>query len=442
MWWWPRHGIVEAVKWRGRLGALAPAMRVRAYRWWFVSQILSASGGMTQAVAQSWLVLHLTHSAFLLALTTTATFTPLLLGSAWAGSLVDRVDRRRALVVTQSAYIMLGTALGALVVAGDIQVWMLFVFAFANGCISAIDGPTRQVFVLELVGAGSVANAISLNEVVLNTSRVLGPAVGGVLLATVGYAPCFFVNAATYLPPLAVVVTLLWRRGWAARPVAEEGRGRGRVRRGVVYAWDHPAIRYSLLMAVAAGMLFNLGATLPLMATRAFHLGAGGYGALIATFGGGALFGALLAGGGPPWPSGQRVRWLAALTGAAVCLTAASPWAGLLFAGVALAGFFSIWFIALANALVQLRTEPGLRGRVMGIWTMALPGMTPLTSLVVGGVATWAGGGAGARDAFGLSGAALLLTAALAWRSLSDRGGPAPLRAPSDLAAVAAAGRL
>ena len=416
-------------------------MRVRAYRWWFVSQILSASGGMTQAVAQSWLVLHLTHSAFLLALTTTATFTPLLLGSAWAGSLVDRFDRRRVLVVTQSAYILLGTALGALVVAGEIEVWMLFVFAFANGCISAIDGPTRQVFVLELVGAGSVANAISLNEVVLNTSRVLGPAVGGVLLATVGYAPCFFVNAATYLPPLAVVVALLWRRGWAQATVAEEGRGRGRVRRGLVFAWGHPAIRCSLFMAVAAGMLFNLGATLPLMATRAFHLGAGGYGALMATFGGGALFGALLAGGGPPWPSGQRVRWLAGLTGAAVCLTAASPWVGLLFAGVALAGFLSIWFISLANALVQLRTEPGLRGRVMGIWTMAMPGMTPLTSLVVGGVATWAGGAAGARDAFGLSGAALLLTATLAWRSLSDRGESARLRAPSDLAAVPA-GRL
>ena len=440
--WSHRHGIVVAVKRWERLGALAPAMRVRAYRWWFSAQILSASGGTTQAVAQSWLVLHLTHSAFLLALTTTATFTPLLLGSAWAGSLVDRFDRRRVLVVTQSAYVLLGTALGALVVAGDIQVWMLFVFAFANGCISAIDGPTRQVFVLELVGADAVANAISLNEVVVNTSRVLGPALGGVLLATVGFAPCFFVNAASYLPPLGVVVALLWRRGWAHRRVAEEGRGPGRVRRGLAFAWRNLAVRYSLFMAVAAGMLFNMGVTLPLMATRAFRMGAGGYGALLATFGGGAVFGALLAGGGPAWPSGRRVRWLAALTGAAVCLTAASPWVGLFYAGVALAGFFSIWFIALANALVQLRTEPGLRGRVMGIWTMALPGMTPLTSLLVGGVATWAGGAAGARDAFGLSGAALLLTAALAWRALSDRGESARLRPPTDLAAVPAAGAL
>ena len=392
-------------------------MRVRSFRWWFFSQVMSASGGTTQAVAQSWLVLHLTHSAFLLALTSTATFTPLLLGSAWAGSLVDRFDRRWVLLATQSAYIVLGVTLGAVLVAGAVQVWMLFAFAFANGCISAIDSPTRQVFVLELVGTEYVANAISLNEVVINTSRVLGPALGGVLLATVGFAPCFFVNAASYVPPLTVVVVLLWRRGWSRRPVAEEGRGRGRVRRGLAFAWRNPAIRYSLLMAVAAGMLFNLGVTLPLMTTRAFHMGAGGYGALMAAFG------------------------LAVLTGAAVCLTAASPWVGLLFAGVALTGFLSIWFIALANTLVQLRTEPGLRGRVMGIWTMVLPGTSPITSLLIGGVATWAGGAAGARDAFGLSGAALLVTAGLAWRALSDRGEPARSRAPADLAVVPAGGR-
>jgi len=180
-----------------------------------------------------------------------------------AGSLVDRFDRRWVLLATQSAYIVLGVTLGAVLVAGAVQVWMLFAFAFANGCISAIDSPTRQVFVLELVGTEYVANAISLNEVVINTSRVLGPALGGVLLATVGFAPCFFVNAASYVPPLTVVVVLLWRRGWSRRPVAEEGRGRGRVRRGLAFAWRNPAIRYSLLMAVAAGMLFNLGSPCP-----------------------------------------------------------------------------------------------------------------------------------------------------------------------------------
>ena len=122
------------------------------------------------------------------------------------------------LVLTQSLYIVIAVALGSLVVTGAVQVWMLFAFAFANGCVGALDMPTRQVFVLSLVGPDRVASAISLNEVVINTSRVLGPALGGVLLATVGFAPCFFVNAASYVPPLVVVIALLWRRGWARPP--------------------------------------------------------------------------------------------------------------------------------------------------------------------------------------------------------------------------------
>jgi MFS family permease len=299
---------------------------------------------------------------------------------------------------------------------------MLFAFAFASGCASALDLPTRQVFVLDLVGTDLIANAVGLYEVIINASRVLGPALGGILLATVGPATCFFVNGASYLPPLGVVVTLLWRRGWAQQRSPDGVGGRGRARAGLAFAWHSPAVRYTMLMAVAAGMLFSMGTTLPLMATRAFHMGAGGYGAMMATFGGGAVFGALVAGSGPSWPSGRRVRWLGGLTGAVVCLAAASPRVGLLFAGLAMAGFLSIWFIALANALVQLRTEPDLRGRVMGAWTMAMPGMTPVTSLLVGGVATWGGGAVGAREAFGLSGAALLATAGLAWRALADRG--------------------
>jgi MFS family permease len=404
------------------LGRVPPAIRVRAYRWWFFSQVLSASGNMTQAVAQSWLVLHLTHSAFLLALTATTMFSPMLLASAWAGSLADRFDRRRLLVATQSTYVLLGTALGTLVVTGAVRVWILFVFAFASGCVSALDLPTRQVFVLDLVGTDLIANAVGLYEVIINASRVLGPALGGILLATVGPATCFFVNGASYLPPLGVVVTLLWRRGWAQQRPTDEGAHHGGARTGLALAWRSPAIRYTMLMAIAAGMLFSMGTTLPLIATRVFHMGAGGYGAMMATFGGGAVFGALLAGSGPSWPSGRRVRWLGALTGAVVCLAAASPRVGLLFAGLAIAGFLSIWFIAIANALVQLRTEAGLRGRVMGVWTMAMPGMTPVTSLLVGGVATWGGGALGAREAFGLSGAALLATTGLAWRALADRG--------------------
>jgi MFS family permease len=319
-------------------------------------------------------------------------------------------------------FFALSGALGVLTLVGSVRVWTVFLFAFASGLVNTLDAPARQVFVLDLVGGERAANAVSLNEVVVNTSRVLGPAVGGVLLATVGVGVCFVVNAISFLPPLGVVAVLLRRRGWSSTQLRPGTRERGHVREGLAYAWRRPAIRGCIFMAVAGGMLFNMGSTLPLVATRAFHSGAQGYATMMAAFGVGALVGAVVAGSGSPWPSGRRVRALVLATGVEVCLAALAPWIGLLYVGLALAGFLSIWFIALANALVQLRTDPVLRGRVMGAWTMALSGMLPVTSLLVGAVATWGGGAAGAREAFGLSGVAMVLSAGLGWRALADRG--------------------
>ncbi|MGD0808852.1 MAG: MFS transporter [Acidimicrobiales bacterium] len=396
-------------------------MHVRTYRWWFFSQILSASGSTMQGVAMSWLVLKLTGSALLLALTATVMFAPSLVGGAWAGSLVDRFERRQVLFWTQSAFMVLSATFGTIVAVGGLRVWVVYVFAFAIGLVNTLDAPARQIFVLDLVGPDRAANAISLNEIVINTSRVLGPAVGGALLATVGVAACFVVNAATFLPPLAVVSALLYRRGWSSIQAPPRERRRGHTWEGLVYVWRRPALRSCVFMAVAGGMLFNMGGTLPLIATRVFHAGPEAYGAMMASFGGGALFGALLAGTGPSWPSGPRVRALVLATGLEVSLAAFSPWEGMLFVGLALAGFLSIWFFALANALVQLRSDPAVRGRVMGVWTMALPGMLPITSLLVGGVATLGGGALGARLAFGLGGLALAISGVAGWRSLADR---------------------
>lgn len=403
-----------------RRSAFASAMHVRTYRWWFFSQVLSASGSMMQGVALSWLVLKLTGSAILLALTATATFAPSLAGGAWAGSLVDRFERRQVLFWTQAAFSGLSATFGALLAFGEVRVWVVYAFAFAFGLVNMLDAPARQIFVLDLVGQDRAANAISLNEIVINTARVLGPAVGGGLLATVGAAACFFVNAFTFLPPLAVVVVLLHRRGWSSTQAARGATRAGHTREGIAYVWRKPALRSCVLIAVAGGMLFNMGSTLPLMATRAFHAGPEGYGAMMAAFGGGALFGAAFAGTGSSWPSGPRVRALVLAAGLEVCAAAFSPWVGMLYIGLALAGLLSIWFIALANALVQLRSDPALRGRVMGVWTMALPGMLPITSLLVGVVASVGGGALGARLGFGLSGLALTASALVGWRALAD----------------------
>jgi MFS family permease len=396
-------------------------MHVRTYRWWFFSQVLSASGSTMQGVALSWLVLKMTGSAVLLALTATVTFAPSLVGGAWAGSLVDRFERRQVLLWTQLGFLVLSATFGTLMTMGGLHVWVVYVFAFLLGLVNTLDAPARQIFVLDLVGQDRAANAVSLNEIVINTSRVLGPAVGGALLATVGVAACFLVNAVTFLPPLAVIVVLLVRRGWSSTQAAPDARRRGHAREGLVYVWRRPALRSCVFMAVAGGMLFNMGGTLPLIATRVFHSGPEAYGAMMAAFGGGALFGAVLAASGSSWPSGPRVRALVLAGGIEVCAAAAAPSESWLYIGLALAGLLSIWFIALANALVQLRTEPAFRGRVMGIWTMALPGMLPITSLAVGGIATLGGGALGARLAFGLGGLALVASALVGWRALADR---------------------
>ena len=408
-------GATEPGLGRSSLRHAFAALGERTYRWWFVSQVLSASGTMTQAVGQAWLLLRLTGSAVDLGALTAATFTPVLVLSAWAGSIVDRVSHRRLLLLTQSLFFGSSLALGVLVLSGAVRAWMVFAFAVAGGTVMAFDQPARQVFVLELVGTGRTGSAISLNEVVLNTSRVLGPAVGGALLATAGVGACFVVNAASFVPPFAVLV-LLVKPGRLARAPARAASGH--LRAGLSYSLRTPLVRATLLMAVASGMLFNMGVALPLMATRVFHMGGGAYGGMMAAFGVGAVVGAFTAAAGSVWPSARRVRLLCMATGLVVVAGAMAPAFGFLVAALVVAGFLSIWFIALANTMVQVRTTPDLRGRVMGVWTMALPGMNPLTGLLTGLVAT----ALGARPAFAAAGVALFTAAVLGWRALSERG--------------------
>jgi MFS family permease len=374
------------------------ALQIPVFRWWFASQVLSASGNMTQGVASAWLVLRLSGSGVALGGVTACMFAPLLLAGVWAGTLVDRFDRRRVLVVTQTCFVVIATTLGVLTVLGVIRLWMVFAGALLGGFVQAVDQPARQVYVLDLVGRERTANAISLNEVVLNASRILGPAAGGALLATAGVGGCYLFNAGTFVLPLLVL--------WRFRPAEHQPtqpRRPGAAREGLRYAWSQPAIRCSLIMAAASGMLFNLGVALPLVATRVFHLGGSGYALMMAAFGIGALGGAFCAAVGASFPSGRSVRLLALASGIVV------------LAGLALCGFSSIWFIARANTFVQLLAPPAMRGRVMGAWTMALPGANPLTALLAGFVAQELG----AREGFGLAGVALILSAAVAWRALA-----------------------
>jgi hypothetical protein len=388
------------------------ALREPAYRWWFGSQVLSSSGSMTQGVAGSWLILQMTGRAIDLGLLAAVTWAPVLLGGAWAGGLVDRVGRRRLLTITQCAYIVLCVAQAVLIGTGEIEAWMLYAFGLATGVVTAIDAPARQVYVLELVGREHLASAVGLNEVVINAARIFGPAVGGVLLATVGAGPCFAVNALSYLPVLFLLARYTPRRLDDVPPA----RRRPKVADGLRAVVADPEISACMLIAIAAGMLFNLGVSVPLLAGQAFHLGGGGYGALMAMFGIGAVPGAIAAASTSGHPTGTNIRRLTVITAVLVLLVAAAPVAIVAFAGIAVAGFCSIWLIAIANTLVQLRARPEMRGLVMGVWTMALPGSIPVTGLLAAAVGQLAGG----RASFGLTGVALLIAGIATWRMLGS----------------------
>lgn len=385
-----------------------------AFRQWFFAQLLSASGTMTQGVALSWLTLRLTGSGVDLGLLTTFTFLPMLVTGPWSGSLVDRVNRRRLLIVTQSLFMALSALLAVLTATGVVRVWMLFAFALASGIIGAPDTAARQVYAIDLVGTDRLTSAISLNEVVLNVSRVLGPAAGGALLATVGVSACCILNAASYVPPLLV---LLAHPKGTTPPPRDPSVKRDHFLLGLRYAWRNPAIRTSLFMAAASGMLFNLNVPLPLLATRVFHLGGGGYGLMMSTFGVGGILGGLMAAAGHSLPTRRSVTALGAFTGASILATAFAPNLALEYAGLTMTGCLSIWFIARANALVQFESEPSMRGRVMGVWSMALPGCEPFTSPFVG----WVGEAVGARESFAAAGVALVFITGANWRTLFHR---------------------
>ncbi|OYV82994.1 MAG: hypothetical protein B7Z73_16620 [Planctomycetia bacterium 21-64-5] len=352
-------------RWRTTFAALG----VRSYRQWFFSQVLSASGTMTQVVALSWLVLQLTHSGVDLGLLTTAALLPMLLAGPFSGALVDRVDRRVLLMVTQSLYIALSVVMAIITATGTVKVWMVFATAFASG---------------------------------VGDDQHLGPALGGLLLATEGVSACCWANALSFVPSLAVLVT---HRHIARVPRAHSTQHDPRFIVGWRYAWRHPTIRLVLFLAAASGMLFNMNVPLPLLATRVFHLGAGGYGLMMSVFGIGGILGGLAAAASHALPRRSSVLILAAATGAIVIATASARNAGELYAGLAVTGCVSIWFIARANALVQFETELALRGRVMALWSMALPGCMPFLSPLVG----WVGTSVGARESFALSGATMLV---------------------------------
>jgi MFS family permease len=377
------------------------AISVRNYRLYFTGQVISVSGTWMQTVAQAYLILFVLHGTGLdVAFATSLQFLPLLLLGPFGGLIADRVDKRRVLYATQGTAGCLALVLGLLTLTHSVHLWQVYLLATGLGVVNLFDNPARQTFVFEMVGADLLPNAVSLNSVLMNSARVIGPALGGVLIVTLGVATCFMVNAASYA---AVIVALAMMKvsELHRRPGVE--RAKGQVRDGLRYAWRTPDLRVLLLsMAVVGVFAFNFTVTLPLLAKFTFDGGAGLYSAFLVAMGAGAVAGGLFT----AFRSSPSIRMLAGIAvvfGGAILAVALAPDQAVALALLVPMGATSIAFVATNNATLQLRADPSMRGRVMSLNAIAFLGSTPIgapllgyisdvsnprVALVAGGVAT------------------------------------------------------
>lgn len=359
------------------------ALRVRNFRLYFIGQVVSVSGTWMQTVALGLLILsdRLHGNGFDVGVATALQYVPMLCFGTLGGVVADRVDKRRLLVLTQGAAGLLALVLALLTGFRAIHMWEVFLLSALLGVATLFTNPTRQAFVSEMVGRELLPNAVSLNSVVMNSARVVGPAIGGALIYTVGYAMCFYVNAASYV---AVIAALLFMRAAELHPTARVVRAKGQIREGLRYAWSTPALRNPLLaMAVVGTLAFNFTTTLPLLAEYTYHGGAGTYSTFTAAMGAGAVVGGLLV--------AHRSRpsaWLLGLIGLGfgtmIALVALLPTEPLAVLALVPMGVGSIAFIATANATVQLAADPRVRGRVMSLYAIAFLGSTPIGAPLMG----------------------------------------------------------
>lgn len=366
------------------LSATLQSLGNRNFRLFFAGQTVSIIGTWMQKIAQAWLVLDLTDSGALLGVTAALQQLPTLLFAPWGGLLADRMDKRRLLVATAASAAVPSLALAVLIGTGTATQWMVFAFALLGGCIDAIDKPARQTFVIEMVGRDEVANAVALNNVTLNAGKLVGPAVAGLLITSVGLQWCFLLNALSFG---AVLIGLVLIRADLLHRADRPPRARGQVRDGLRYVRGTPELLGPLALMTVTGLFaYNWSVVLPLLARQTFHGSANVAGLMYTAMGAGAIIGALAIAATLKATSTRLV-----VTGlgfaAALGATAASPRLTLTLALLFVLGTASVAFRAVASSLLQLQARADMRGRVMSLLVVAIGGTTPIGGPLVGWIA-------------------------------------------------------
>jgi predicted MFS family arabinose efflux permease len=376
----------------------------RNFRLYLIGQVVSAAGTWMNFTASSWLVLQLSNSGTALGVNAALAFGPVLVIGPFGGVLADRFDKRRILTWTQATFAVIALTLFTLIFTDAVQLWMVFALSLGSGIVTAFDNPARQSFYVEMVGEDAITNAVSLNSAAFTGARIVGPAVAGVLIATVGIAWPFLLDGVSYL---AVIAALIAMRPDEMHPHKRTTRDRGHLVAGLRYVWETPELRRPLLvLAVIFTVSFQFGVLVPLLAERTFHGSAGTFGALSAVAGFGSFFGAITMAHRNAKPSMQVLAFLITAFGALLLAVGFSPSLPVAFAVMVPLGYVSMAFMITGNTMLQLSARPEARGRVMALYGAVFLGSTPIGSPVVGFVAEHLG----VRVGFGLAGGAALVT--------------------------------
>jgi MFS family permease len=355
----------------------------RNYRLFFVGQVVSVSGTWMQNVALYWYVLTLTHSPVAVGVLSFCRFGPFTVFGLFAGTIADRLDNRRTIMVTQAIQMVLSGVLTALALSGQAEVWMVYVIASALGTVLVLDAPARQSLTFQMVGRDELPNAVALNSSLFNLARITGPALAGVVIGAVGVAWCFAANTASFLAVLASLALMRASELYTFERPKRTSLLRG-TREGFAYVRTARTVQVILgMMVVFASICFNFNIMLPVLASETLHEGPRIFGLLFASFGAGALVGALAS------AAVARARWktmLLGATGFALCELALAPVRSAPIAAVILfaCGAFFTSYTSNSNARIQLETPDHLRGRVLGLYYYAWNGLAPVGGLIVG----------------------------------------------------------
>jgi len=396
----------------------------RNFRLFLTGQFISAIGTWMTFTATSWLVLTLTHSGTALGINSALAFGPVLILGPWGGVLADRFDKRRILTITQTSSAVISLALATIVFTDVVTLWMVFALSLAAGCVTSIDNPARQSFYVEMVGEERLTNAVSLNSAAFTGARIIGPAVAGILIATVGMAVCFLIDACSYA---AVVAALLAMRPGEMHAQERSDRERGHLIEGIRYVWSTDELRRPLLvMAVVFTFVFQWQVLVPLLAERTFGAGAGEFGILSAAAGIGSFFGAITAANRSADPTMRRLGVSLAGVGVAMALVAFSPTLAVALVLMVPVGFCAMTFMITGNTMLQLESKPQARGRVMALYGAVFLGSTPIGAPLVGVLA----GHLGARVAFFGCGVLAVAVAAAVLRARAGARRSVPRRVP------------